>query len=252
MAHEKKPSESKRDGHYYIKMRNPATFLLIVFAILPASGLSAYDLSPPKNETGWILKSSGKNYRTYYRTRQGSDTHEILLAGLADRKPAQVIAAITDYGHFPEFMPYVKYTRLIHSEQKSKDVFLNYVFTFLDIPVPLVSSRFYNLRYTDVYNYAGNPEMFRSDWALEKGSYRRLPTDTDIRGFVTNPENAIETTFNQGYFQIEPADVPGKTRITYYVWTNPGGSLPAGAVNIANRAALPGLLDAIEKRASKY
>jgi hypothetical protein len=233
-------------------MRNLAAFLMIVFAILPASGLSAYDLSPPKNETGWIFKSSGKNYRTYYRTRLGSDTHEVLLAGLADRKPAQVIAAITDYEHFPEFMPYVKYTKLVYSEQKSKDVLVSYLFTYLDVPVPLVSSRFYNLRYTDVRNYEGNPELFRSDWVLETGTYRKLPTDPDIRIHISSPNDSVETTFNQGYFLIEPAGFPGKTRIVYYVWTNPGGSLPASAVNIANAVALPKLLDAINKQAAKY
>ncbi len=230
-----------------------ALFLLVfIFALFQFSALSALNLSPQKDDTDWTLKSSGKYYRTYSRNKQDSDTQEVLLIGVVERNPGQVIAAITDYVHFSEFMPYVKYTKLVHTEQKSKDVFLNYVFTFLDVPIPAISSRFYNLRYTDVYNYTGNPEMFRSDWVLEKGAYRRLPTDPDIRSFLTSPENAVETTFNQGYFQIEPAGVPGKTRITYYVWTNPGGSLPAGAVNIANRIALPGLLDAIAKRASRY
>ena len=231
---------------------NTAVFLLIALGLLPASGLSAYDLSPPKNDTGWILKSSGENYKTYYRKKQGSDTHEVLLVSVADRKPAQVIAAITDYRHFPEFMPYVKYTKLVHTEQKSKDVLISYLFTYLDVPVPFVSSRFYNLRYTDVYNYEGNPEMFRSDWVLETGSYRKLPTDTDIRSHLSSPDDAVETTFNQGYFEVEPAGGRGKTRIIYYVWTNPGGSLPISAVNIANAVALPKLLDAITKRAAKY
>ena len=231
---------------------NAAVFLLIALGLLPASGLSAYDLSPPKNDAGWILKSSGENYNTYYRKRQGSDTHEVLLVSVADRKPAQVIATITDYRHFPEFMPYVKYTKLVYTEKKSKDVIISYLFTYLDVPVPLVSSRFYNLRYTDIYNYKGNPEMFRSDWILETGAHRKLPTDPDIRIHISSPEDAVETTFNQGYFEVEPAGVPGKTLIIYYVWTNPGGSLPASAVNIANAVALPKLLDAITKRAAKY
>jgi hypothetical protein len=234
------------------RIRSIAAFLLTLLTLPAYSGLSAYDLSPPKDDTGWILKSSGKNYRTYYRARQGSDTREVLLAGIADRKPAQVIAAITDYEHFPEFMPYVKYTKLVYSEQKSKDVLVSYLFTYLDVPVPLVSSRFYNLRYTDVRNYEGNPEMFRSDWVLETGGYRKLPTDPDIRSHLSSPGDAVETTFNQGYFEIGPAGVPGKTRIIYYVWTNPGGSLPASAVNIANAVALPKLLDAITRQAAKY
>lgn len=226
--------------------------LIIIFMIFLCSNLFAYDLSPPEKDTGWIFKSKGENYKTYYRARPGSSTQEVLLVGLADRRPEQVIAAITDYIHFPEFMPYVKYAMLVHTERKSQDVFINYVFTYLDVPIPLVSSRFYNLRYTDVYNYKGNTGSFRSDWVLEKGPYRKLPTDQDIRGFLSDPEDTVETTFNQGYFLIEPADELLRTRITYYVWTNPGGSLPSSAVNIANAVALPKLLEAITKRASKY
>ena len=149
--------------------------------------MRAYDLLPLKNDAGWTLKSSGKDYKTYYRNREGSSTQEVLLVGVTDRKPEQIIAAITDYGHFPEFMPYVKYTRLVHSERKSQDVFINYVFTYLDVPIPFVSSRFYNLRYTDVYNYNGNRGTFRSDWVLEKGMYRKLPTDSDICGALKQP-----------------------------------------------------------------
>ncbi len=226
--------------------------LIIIFMIFLCLNLFGYDLSPPENDTGWILKSEGKNYKTYYRVRPGSSTQEVLLVGVADRKPEQVIAAITDYAHFPEFMPYVKYTRLVHSERKSQDVLINYVFTYLDVPIPLVSSRFYNLKYTDVLNYKGVPGMFRSDWVLEKGRFRLLPTDPDIRGFLSDPEDAVETTFNQGYFLIEPVEGPMRTRITYYVWTNPGGNLPPSAVNIANAVALPKLLEAITKRASTY
>jgi len=225
--------------------------LLLLSLSCPALTYSA-DLDPQKGDTGWILKSNGKDYKTYCRKREGSSTQEVLLVGVTDRKPEQIIAAITDYGHFPEFMPYVKYTRLVHSERKSEDVLINYVFTYLDVPIPFVSSRFYNLRYTDVYNYKGIPGMFRSDWVLEKGPYRKLPTDPDIRYFLSDPESAVETTFNQGYFLIEPVDELLRTRITYYVWTNPGGSLPPSAVNIANPVALPGLLEAISKRASKY
>jgi hypothetical protein len=235
-----------------IDIKNIIFPILIIFVLQPFSGLRAYDLSFPKNDSGWILKSSGKNYKTYYRNKQGSNTQEVILIGVTRKKPAQIIVAITDYRRFPEFMPYVKYTKIVHYEKKSKDICINYVFTFLNVPIPFISSRFYNLRYTDVHNYAGNAEMFRSDWILETGAYRKLPTDQDIRGFVINPEDAVETTFNQGYFLIEPADVPDKTLITYYVWTNPGGSLPASAVNIANAIALPKRLDAITKRASKY
>jgi hypothetical protein len=233
-------------------MKNILFFLLALLVIAILSPVHAFDLSPPENDTGWILKSEGKNYKTYYRARQGSSTQEVLLVGVTDRRPEQVIAAITDYGHFPEFMPYVKYTKLVHSERKTQDVLVNYVFTYLDVPIPFVSSRFYNLRYTDIYNYKGITGMFRSDWVLEKGRFRLLPTDPDIRGFLSDPEDAVETTFNQGYFQIEPADELLKTRIIYYVWTNPGGNLPPSAVNIANAVALPKLLEAINKRALKY
>jgi hypothetical protein len=41
-----------------------------------------------------------------------------------------------------------------------------------------------------------------------------------------------------------------QTRITYYLYTDPGGSIPNWIANKANKQSVPDLLDAVRKRAA--
>jgi hypothetical protein len=114
---------------------------------------------------------------------------------------------------------------------------------------PMVSYRYYSLQLSDERDVEGKPGVFRSKWTLEKGQYRRTPQDPDIKDSLKSGwGDPIETPLNEGYWLFEPEDGGMKTRITYYVWTNPGGSIPLWIANKANTVALPELWSAVKKR----
>src|SRR5205823_6380736 len=52
----------------------------------------------------------------------------------------------------------------------------------------------------------------------------------------------------EGYWLLEPAP-GGKTRATYSIYSDSGGSIPAMLLNAANKTAIPKLFDAVRKQA---
>ena len=56
---------------------------------------------------------------------------------------------------------------------------------------------------------------------------------------------------NEGSWTLEALDGGRRTRATYYLYTDPGGSIPKWIANKANTMALPDLFEAIRKRAAK-
>lgn len=207
--------------------------------------ISAIDLKP--KDKGWVEKSAETEFKTYYREIKGSGTREVLMIGILNTDPKNCFDIVGDYLNFPSFMPYIKYTKIIHSEKIDENKTINYVFFYLN--PPLVSARYYTLKLNDEKNADGKPGVFRSQWKLEKGQYRKTPNDAEIKNHIkTGWQDPIETAFNNGYWQFEPEENGTKTRVSYYVWTNPGGSIPNWIANKANTVALPELWKALKER----
>ncbi len=226
-----------------IKKLFVAVFLLLFFCL--QSLLYGYDLSP--TDAGWKQKSDEEYYKTYFREKKGSGIGEVLMIGVIDGPPSKYFSVVGDYDDFPQFMPYTQYVKLLRSKKVNENRTDNYVFFYLDMP--FVSYRFYTLKLQDEKNYNGNMGTFRSYWTLEKqGPNHKTPLDPDIAPHVKEGSKAIETAFNEGYWLFEPIDGGEKTKVTYYVCTNPGGSIPDWLVNKANVIALPRLMKAIKQR----
>ncbi|MBF0118268.1 MAG: hypothetical protein HQK79_05485 [Desulfobacterales bacterium] len=218
--------------------------IILVFLALLVSPVYAYDLSP--SDLGWKEKGDEGYYKTYVREKKDSGTGEVLMIGVVDGSPQKYFAVVGDYDNFPEFMPYLKYVKKQHSEKVDENKTYNYVFFYFASPV--VADRFYNLKLLDEKNANGKKGTYKSSWTLEKGTYRKTPADPEISKYVKSGDKAVETAFNEGYWLLEPLEDGKKTKITYYVWTNPGGSIPDFIANKANTVALPKLMKAIQER----
>lgn len=194
------------------------------------------------SDSGWVEKTGGKNYRTYLRYRQGSDTAEVLMVGKVAKSPTDCLAVVTSYAAFPEFMPYIKFTRHLSSEKVSAEKTVNSVFFYVE--APLVSPRFYTLRLVD----EKGPATCQSLWDLEKGPRRKTPSDPLFKGAIKHAEDAVETPLNKGFWRFTALPGGRGTKVEYYVFTNPGGKIPPFIVNKSNAVALPLLWKAFNER----
>jgi hypothetical protein len=99
---------------------------------------------------------------------------------------------------------------------------------------PVVSRRDYTMRMVDEGEVGGG--ALRISWT---------PSD---RGPPPRP-GVVRVEVNEGFWLLEPVDGGARTRATYRLHTDPGGSVPAFAADLANREALPGVLEAVRRAA---
>ncbi|MEW5736497.1 MAG: SRPBCC family protein [Thermodesulfobacteriota bacterium] len=221
----------------------PIVFVLLVvtffFAAAPA-------WSQDLEAQGWKKRSRGKDYETYMRMVSGSETAEVLMEGTAPFTPEQCFGVVTDYAGFPQFMPYIKYAKVLAEEKTSDKVTTRYVFFFVE--VPLLSPRFYTLKLTDEKDPDGVAGAYRSAWELERGRFRKTPGDSLFGGVMKNVGDAVETEQNRGYWLFTPEQGGKASRVSYYVWSDPGGDIPSWIINKANTVALPELWKALNRR----
>ena len=120
-------------------------------------------------------------------------------------------------------------------------------FTILDLP--LVKNRYYTIKLTNEADPDGKEGAFRSAWVLsDDPKLDPKPSDPSLKG-VVDPKyyDCVKTKANKGYWLIEPSGSGSK--VTYYVYTDPGGAVPAWIANKANSIAAPKLAKAVRERA---
>lgn len=213
---------------------------LCCLAVSALAASPAGDLKPA--DSGWEEKIGGDDYRTFLRYVKGAETAEVLMIGKVSKSPKDCQDVATSYASFPDFMPYIKFTKVISTEKVSAEKTVNTVFFYVE--APLVSPRFYTLRLVD----ETSPAMCQSVWDLEKGAKRKTPSDPSIASRIPNAADAVETPLNRGYWRFTALPGNSGTRVEYYVFTNPGGSIPPFIVNKSNAVALPLLWKSFKKR----
>ena len=147
--------------------------------------------------------------------------------GVIDFPPAVVIQVLNDFEHYKGCMPYVKESRVDHTETRG-DV-IQY---FLEIKAPLVASRRMTAKLFTEENVDGIPGTMYNSWSLVPGGDSNLPV-------------------NDGSWKLVPYGPDGQKTLAFYtVITDPGGSIPNWMKNKSTEIAMPGVYEAIAKRAA--
>ena len=217
--------------------------LIITFVSFP---VGADQLSPP--DKGWDEVQHGKNFAVYAKDVKGSDVQAVLLIGILNFPPEKVFNVCTDYAHFQDFMPYVQLSHVVKVEEPHKNERISYVFYYLS--PPLISARYYTLKYTDQMNitYKGTTGSYMNKWCLiTDGIYHESPETPGIKKLLHN-KHGIELKADQGYWVFVPLKGGKQTKMSYYVVTNPGGSIPHWIQNKAEKVSVGKLYDTVKRR----
>lgn len=206
-----------------------AAFLCVVVcaAVLAAGSAAAGEpvASPP-----WQIVLERSDLVISTRGRPGADLLEISAVGTIDASPGAVEAVVDDYGAYAEFMPFVSKAEIIRREGPRR--LSHQVLSF-----PAVSARDYVVWIDDASRGTGVTRVYRTAWrtALDAGP-------------VPAPD-VVRMPFAEGFWQVQAHPDGRRTVATYACFTDPGGSLPAWIVNLANRAAIEQVFDAVAARA---
>jgi len=99
-------------------------------------------------------------------------------------------------------------------------------YQYLDFPFP-IGDRYYKLHILHTIENTDNGKVFKSTWTYVKGS--------------GNIKDTYGSWILEEYGQ-------GKTLAIYVVCTDPGGSLPKWALNMATKFSLPEIIDRVRQR----
>lgn len=200
--------------------------------ILPA--LAILVLAADPSGSGWEQAAKEDGVTIYSREKEGANVREMKAVGLIDAPVADVWKAVRDYAHYDKTMPYTESSRVLATEGGGK---VTYFYSVVN--APMVDRRDYVIKLVD-----------ESDWKDGKG-YMKVTWNTVERKDAPVKEDYVRVKINDGMWLLEPREDGKKTFATYYVYTDPGGSIPNWIANKANSTAVPNVFKAIKETVSK-
>ncbi len=180
----------------------------------------------------WKKVSSDDGITIYNREQAGSGVKEVKAVGTINAPHWVCKNVIDDEAHYKDFMPYTEASDVLKQAQDVKYVYQR-------ISAPLVSERDYTLAIRNKsFRKPDGSIVYKKVWSLAN-AHGPKPKDGVVR-----------LSTNEGYWVFEDAG-NNKTHATYYVNTNPGGSLPSWVANAANTRAIPNLFEAVTTQSKK-
>lgn len=175
----------------------------------------------------WELVEDEDGIKVWSREVPDSDIREVRALTIMDVPASRIRQVLANTGDFPEFMPYVEEARVIESNRSGRVVYQR-------VDPPMVSPRDYVLRVT-------------TEADRETGRYVRRWSIAN-RKDPPPREDVVRVRTNRGRWTLQRLSEE-RTRVEYYLFTEPGGSIPSWIVNYANSNSVPKLLKAVSKRA---
>jgi uncharacterized membrane protein len=203
--------------------RRNIAFLVTTIVFLWASMVLASDENPHP----WREVNNANGVRVWSREVAGSGIREIKAETVVEAPLERVWQVLTDVERFPEFMPYVKEVEILGPAGSQGR------YEYHLIAPPLVNRRDYTLRTFNEVDKANG--IYRRCWMVANGA-----GPDPVEGVVR-----IQTC--QGRWTVTRLDM-SRTRVGYYLHTDPGGSIPVWMANRAKTMTLPDLMNAVRKR----
>src|SRR5215475_4684914 len=176
----------------------------------------------------WKLSAREKDVVIYSRLRPGSPLKEFKAVGSIDAPTRTVSAVIDDFQNYPKFMPFMTECRLIKRDGDSIDGYQR-------LSPKVCAERDYTLRVWKRSWPASDGRVFMSQWspANDLG-----PPET---------KGVVRVKVCEGKWLLEPEGIT-RTRATYCVYTDNGGSLPSFIANHVSLTGISRLFAAIRKQ----
>ncbi len=185
-------------------------------------------------EEPWEEKADSKGVKVYSRSRSGTGVKELKSIGVVDSPPRAVFKVLGDFPRYKEMFPNTEESIVVSTEDKA-----THFYTVIN--PPMVSRRDYCIRVADDTDPKDPKGVYKISWKLsDKGP---APKNGTVRVAV-----------NDGSWILEPIEDGKKTQVTYFIFTDPGGSLPNWIINKANSSTIPDVFEALRKysKEAKY
>lgn len=167
------------------------------------------------------------------RSRPGSPVREVWAEGDMNADARDIQAAILDAEGYPRFMPYVKESRYIGKPSPDGGGI-----TYSRVEPPIVSERDFVLKTTVVKRLSEDGTgVFMNRWEA-------LPDQLPVRA------NVVRLRTNEGSWDVRPKG-NGRSHVVYRFAVDPGGWVPAFAVNLGHKTGVMDTFKAVEHEAQR-
>jgi len=187
--------------------------------------------SADKNEkkaAKWEFVSEKNGLKLYERNHEGSDIKEVKAVVTYQGTIQEAVDIMFDRLKHPQIFKYITFSDVLKKNDKCD-------WSYNQISVPVASNRDYYVKSCRVDNKDGSVSV---TW---------VPFD-DPKYPVT--DKFVRVADNKGYYKFTQVE-PDKIKVDYYIYNDPGGSLPVFVKNIASRQAVTDTLWTLHKEIMK-
>lgn len=182
-------------------------------------------------EPAWELSGeTATGVRWYTRAREGSALRELLATGVIDAPPGDVWAVLLDFEGYTRTMPSTVKAKVLAAEGA-----VHWVYTRYDLP--LVAPR------DTIARMVSRADEAAGVWLLTWAAV------SDLDALVPAADGVVRLRTNEGRWRLESRD-GRSTRVTYQLFTDPGGDLPPFILNQFNGMGVPLTFDSLQKAAA--
>lgn len=177
----------------------------------------------------WIQINRNPSLTVYAKDRPGSSIKELRAVGIVDAPSWVVHNVLDEVADYPDFMPYTTKAQLIERREHEAVVYFRW-------DPPLIGARDVTVAITQTSTTRDGKISYQLQW--EPVSSIGPPPVPGV----------IRITLDEGSWNLEPTDDGKKTTVTYDLFTDGGGGLPAFAINMANRQSVNDLFQALRQQ----
>ena len=183
----------------------------------------------------WQIQKDAEGVQIFTRPKPNSPIKEVLGQTVVPVPHWVLMNVISDFGNYKDFMPHTSISKIL--KKRGSTV---YSYQYLDIPI--LSDRDYVIAVTNVSYNTPDGIVYKTQWGPGNELAPPLSDDT------------VRVEVNEGYWLFESRQNGKATKMSYYLYTSPGGNIPSWAVNRGNTSTIPKMFHAIEKqsRLKKY
>ncbi|HEY4283752.1 MAG TPA: SRPBCC family protein [Chthoniobacterales bacterium] len=181
-----------------------------------------------QSERPWHLDRNSGGLKIYSRLRSGSGLKEFKAVTIFDAPPRVVHNVLNDVEGYPHFMPYVAECRILKRESNS-------VYAYERISPKIVGDRDYTLHVEEKSSSVAAGTVYSKQWqtANEMGPPEQ--------------KGVVRVKLCDGSWLLEP-EAGHKTRATYSIYSDTGGSLPTFIASFAGEIGIRKIFAAVRNQ----
>ena len=200
------------------------SFILFLFPVFADDSAQ----NSEKKAAKWEFVSEEDGLKLYERNHEGSDIKEVKAVVTYQGTIQEAVDIMFDRLKHPQIFKYITFSDVLKKNDKCD-------WSYNQISVPVASNRDYYVKSCRVDNKDGSVSV---TW---------VPFD-DPKYPVT--DKFVRVADNKGYYKFTQVE-PDKIKVDYYIYNDPGGSLPVFVKNIASRQAVTDTLWTLHKEIMK-